>query len=100
MAAEAARAMAHGGGGAIVFTASSASVLGEEGMAAYNASKGGLAALARSLAVDLASYRIRVNAVGPGWVKTPPTMDTVGDPAVWSKHRARVPLDRWAEPEE
>jgi NAD(P)-dependent dehydrogenase (short-subunit alcohol dehydrogenase family) len=100
MATEAARAMAHRDGGAIVFTASTASVLGEEQMAAYNASKGGLAALARSLAVDLAPYGIRVNAVGPGWIKTPQNWDVMGDPVAWSKHRARVPLDRLAEPEE
>jgi NAD(P)-dependent dehydrogenase (short-subunit alcohol dehydrogenase family) len=100
MATEAARAMAHRDGGAIVFTASTASVQGEEQMAAYNASKGGLAALARSLAVDLAPYGIRVNAVAPGWIKTPQNRDVMGDPAAWSKHRARVPLDRLAEPEE
>jgi NAD(P)-dependent dehydrogenase (short-subunit alcohol dehydrogenase family) len=37
-------------------------------MAAYNASKGGLLMLVRSMAVDLAPYRIRVNAVAPGTV--------------------------------
>jgi len=100
MATEAARAMAEREGGAIVFTASTASVAGEEQMAAYNASKGGLAALARSLAVDLAPYGIRVNAVAPGWIKTPQNQDLMGDPVAWSKHRARVPLDRMAEPEE
>ena len=100
MAAEAARAMARRDGGAIVFTASTASVSGEEQMAGYNASKGGLAALARSLAVDLAPYRIRVNAVAPGWIKTPQNRDLMEDPVAWSKHRARVPLDRMAEPEE
>jgi NAD(P)-dependent dehydrogenase (short-subunit alcohol dehydrogenase family) len=100
MAAEAARAMAQREGGAIVFTASTASVAGEEQMAAYNASKGGLAALARSLAVDLAPYGIRVNAVAPGWIKTRQNRELMRDPVAWSKHRARVPLDRLAEPEE
>lgn len=100
MAAEAARAMAEREGGAIVFTASTASVAGEEEMAAYNASKGGLAALARSLAVDLAPYGIRVNAVAPGWIKTRQNRELMGDPVAWSKHRARVPLDRLADPEE
>ncbi len=100
MAQEAARAMAQREGGAVVFTASTASVLGEEQMAAYNASKGGLAALARSLAVDLAPYGIRVNALAPGWIKTPQNRELMGNPVAWSKHRARVPLDRLAEPEE
>lgn len=100
MATECARAMARGDGGAIVCTASSASVVGEEQMAAYNASKGAVAALGRSLAVDLAPYGIRVNVIAPGWVDTAQNWDVRDDTAVWSKHRARVPLDRMARPDE
>ena len=100
MAVESARAMARGDGGAIVCTASSASVIGEERMTAYNASKGGAAALGRSLAVDLAPYGVRVNVIAPGWVDTPQNWDVRDDAAAWSKHRARVPLDRMARPEE
>lgn len=100
MAVESARAMARGDGGAIVCTASTASLMGEERMTAYNASKGGAAALARSLAVDLAPYGVRVNVIAPGWVDTPQNWDVRDDPAAWSKHRARVPLDRMAQPEE
>jgi NAD(P)-dependent dehydrogenase (short-subunit alcohol dehydrogenase family) len=96
----AARHMAAHGGGAIVCTASTASVAGEELQAIYNASKGAVAQLARSLAVDLAPPGIRVNAVAPGWVRTALTEDIVHDSAQWSKHRSRIPLDRPAEPEE
>ena len=100
MTSAAARHMAAHGGGAIVCTASTASIAGEELQAIYNASKGAVAQWARSLAVDLAPHGIRVNAVAPGWVRTPPTEDLVRDSTQWSKHRSRIPLDRPAEPHE
>lgn len=100
MALAAARAMAERGGGTIACTASTASFVGEELQATYNISKGGVAELVRSLAVDLAPYGVRVNGVAPGWVLTRATEEIVADPAQWSKHRTRIPLDRPAEPRE
>ena len=100
MAVGAARAMAARGGGAICCTASTASWMGEERQVTYNASKGAVAELARSLAVDLAPHAVRVNAVAPGWVRTPATAEILADRAEWSMHRTRVPLDRPAEPAE
>lgn len=96
----AARSMAERGGGTIVCTASTASYIGEENQTVYNGSKGAVGQLARSFAIELAPYSIRVNAVAPGWVRTPATAEILADAAEWSKHRSRIPLDRPAEPEE
>jgi NAD(P)-dependent dehydrogenase (short-subunit alcohol dehydrogenase family) len=87
-------------GGAIVMTASTASFAGEEFQVTYNLSKGAIAELVRSLAIDLAPHRIRVNAVAPGWVATRATQPVIEDPEQWSKHRSRIPLDRPATPDE
>lgn len=68
---EAARAMVDAGrGGSIIIVGSTNGVVAEPDMAAYNASKGALAMLARSMAVDLAPHRIRVNLVAPGTIRS------------------------------
>lgn len=95
----AARAM-RSSGGAIVMTLSTAALMGEEYQVTYNVSKGGLMALTRSLAVDLAPLGIRVNGVAPGWVATRATQAIIADPDQWSKHRSHIALDRPARPEE
>ena len=66
----AAREMAKTGGGSIVTVSSNAAVCARPDVPGYGASKGGVAALTRHLAVDLAPYGIRVNSVGPGTVMT------------------------------
>lgn len=101
-AREAARSMiAAGRGGAIVFTAS---VMGLSGggfghNVNYQASKGGVVNLARGLAVEWAPHRIRVNAVAPGWVRTP-FIGWEKDPARLARLADWVPLGRLAEAEE
>ncbi len=87
-------------GGSIVCTASTASFMGEEFQVTYNASKGAVSQLARSMAIDLAPYAIRVNAVAPGWVDTPAVTEFFADEKRWSKYRSNIAMDRPARPEE
>jgi NAD(P)-dependent dehydrogenase (short-subunit alcohol dehydrogenase family) len=64
-----------GGGGAIVNTASTAALAGQAWAAAYSASKGGVLAFTRVLAVEYAKRGIRANTVSPGSIETPITGD-------------------------
>ncbi|MGE0858035.1 MAG: SDR family NAD(P)-dependent oxidoreductase [Gammaproteobacteria bacterium] len=72
LAQKAARQMvAQGGGGSIIHNSSVGGLVGFPDMAAYGASKAGVAQLARSMANDLRQWGIRVNAVAPGAIDTP-----------------------------
>ena len=68
-------AMLDAGGGAIVNTSSTAALAGHPWAAAYSASKGGVLALTKVLAVEYAKQGIRANAVCPGSIQTPITGD-------------------------
>ena len=63
--------VAQGGGGSIIHNSSVGGLVGFPDMAAYGASKAGVAQLARSMANDLRAHNIRVNAVAPGAIDTP-----------------------------
>lgn len=67
----AARRMTSRGRGAIVTTASELAITGQTGYVAYSATKGGVLAMTRALAAELAPHGVRVNAVCPGAVDTP-----------------------------
>ncbi|WP_370444429.1 SDR family NAD(P)-dependent oxidoreductase [Meiothermus sp. Pnk-1] len=77
LSALAAREMAKAGGGAIVNVASVQGLFAEQENASYNASKGGLINLTRSLALDLAPLGIRVNAVAPGAIATEGVLEAI-----------------------
>jgi NAD(P)-dependent dehydrogenase (short-subunit alcohol dehydrogenase family) len=95
---EAGRVMAAGEGGAIVVTASTNSFWVEQNMAPYNASKGGVVALVRTAALDLAAHGIRVNAVAPGVVRTRISEWVIDDPVLGPEYLRKLPLGRFGEP--
>jgi meso-butanediol dehydrogenase / (S,S)-butanediol dehydrogenase / diacetyl reductase len=94
----AARSMLAGGGGVILFTASTNALVGYRYYADYNATKAGLVALTRSLALEWAPV-VRVNAVCPGYVLTP-MQEAEYTPEMLAEVNARIPLGRHATPEE
>ena len=100
VAQAAARRMSATGGGSIVLVASLNGLAAERRFADYNASKGGLLMLARSLAVDLVDRGIRVNAVCPGYILTPMTEGYAADPAAAAEIRAAIPMGRFGDPAE
>ncbi|WP_420640093.1 SDR family NAD(P)-dependent oxidoreductase [Candidatus Poriferisocius sp.] len=89
------------GGGSMLLTGSSASMVAEPRDVAYIASKGGVLMLAKALAVDHASEGVRVNCLCPGWIDTP-----FNDPLILDKQehealvRSAIPMQRQGRPEE
>ncbi len=92
--------MLKAGGGAIVNISSIASRVGIPLLAAYGASKGGLDALTRCLAIDYAKQGIRCNAVSPGLVDTPMAAGLLNDAERTALVLAAYPLGRPGTPEE
>lgn len=97
---EVGRHMLARGSGAVVSTASVSSVRGHKNLAAYAASKGGIAQLTRVLANEWAPRGVRVNAVAPGYLVTGLTRDYLSDPKIREGILAKIPLGRIGEPED
>ena len=94
------RMVADGAGGAIVNMASTNALGGEEEFAHYNASKGGVLQLTRTMAVELGPKGIRVNCVCPGFIDTPLNRALADEEAFRTYERTRIPLGRRGSPEE
>ncbi len=86
--------------GRIINTSSLIAVHGGKTVPSYAASKGGLTQATKAMANDWARYGIRVNAIGPGWVRTELTQAVQNNPERYKEISARIPLGRWAEPED
>lgn len=91
-------------GGSIVHIGSTASLVGFPGLAAYVASKGGIAMLTRAMALDLAPRHIRVNCVAPGHINTPlgdRFIESHAEPAAFRlQFAAEHPIGRLGEPDD
>jgi NAD(P)-dependent dehydrogenase (short-subunit alcohol dehydrogenase family) len=91
----AAQWMARNGGGAIVNLSSGGARAAHRGMVAYDASKGGVEAMTRAMALDLGPYGIRVNAIAPG------SIDVRGfTPEQAAEKGETIPLGRVGYPED
>jgi len=86
------------GGGTIVNTASVGGLVGLQGMSPYCASKGGVVQLTRTVALEYAQSKIRVNAVCPGGIRTPMAKRLAKQPQMGATQPA--PMRRWGNPEE
>jgi 3-oxoacyl-[acyl-carrier protein] reductase len=86
--------------GKIINVTSSAGLWGTKGQINYSSAKGGIVALTKSAARELASYGITVNVVQPGYVTTEMMEKVRTDPKLSEIYLGRVLLGRFAEPEE
>jgi NAD(P)-dependent dehydrogenase (short-subunit alcohol dehydrogenase family) len=96
----AARQMASTGGGAIVNVSSTRQIQSWPGSSAYASSKGGIAMLTRSMALELAPLNIRVNSIAPGTFLTNLNRHYLTDPEFQQKRVASIPAGRYGETDE
>jgi NAD(P)-dependent dehydrogenase (short-subunit alcohol dehydrogenase family) len=94
-------ALLRAGGGSIINTASFVAVMGAAvPQIAYTASKGGVLAMTREIAVEFARKNIRANSLCPGPVETPLLAELLADPARRNRRLVHIPQGRFARPEE
>lgn len=88
------------GGGSIINLSSVAGVSAAPGLAAYSAAKHGVIGLTKSMAVELAHAKIRVNAIAPGWIRTDLNENFRTDETTSQAFVDQVPMKRWGEARE
>ncbi|WP_203333649.1 SDR family NAD(P)-dependent oxidoreductase [Planococcus beigongshangi] len=94
------RHMMNNGGGVIVNTASILGSVGEAGAFAYNASKGAVNLMTKSLALQYADKNIRVNAVAPGYVESGMVNRDALGPEFYDQLVSKHPIGRLGQPDE
>ena len=94
-------AMVESGGGSIVNVASFVALMGAAtAQIAYTASKGGVLAMTREIAVEYARRGIRANAICPGPIDTPLLAPIMSDPEKRARRLVHIPMGRLGRPEE
>jgi NAD(P)-dependent dehydrogenase (short-subunit alcohol dehydrogenase family) len=94
-------AMLASGGGSIINVASFVALMGAAtAQIAYTASKGGVLAMTRELAVEYARQGIRANSICPGPIETPLLAELLADPARRQRRLVHIPMGRFGRPEE
>lgn len=91
--------IAAAGGGSMTFVGSMSGVARVRNQVAYGAAKAALHHLVAGAATEFASDGVRVNAVAPGWVKTPRLAAAIG-PSAWDRIAQRIPRGAPATPDE
>lgn len=86
--------------GAIVNMGSTNGILGEEGLAHYNASKAGVILLTKTMAIELAPHNIRVNSVCPGFILTELQLESGMSEETIKDYTSLIPLNRYGRVEE
>lgn len=89
-----------GRGGSIINIASLLSEIGVPLVPPYAASKGAIRSLTKAWAVEWAPYGIRVNAIGPGYIRTEMTEPLYSDPKRHANIMNRVAIKRWGRPQD
>ncbi len=89
-----------GSAGSIINMSSVNAVFAKPNLVAYSVSKGGVSQLTKVMALSLAPYGIRVNAIGPGSIMTEMLEAADADPAARARILSRTPLGRIGEPSE
>jgi NAD(P)-dependent dehydrogenase (short-subunit alcohol dehydrogenase family) len=94
-------AMLASGGGSIINVASFVALMGAAApQIAYTASKGGVLAMTREIAVEFARKGIRANALCPGPIETPLLQELLADPVRRERRLVHIPIGRFGRPEE
>jgi NAD(P)-dependent dehydrogenase (short-subunit alcohol dehydrogenase family) len=86
--------------GKIINLASIMGIVGLRYCSPYVAAKGGVVTLTKALALEWARYNVNVNAIAPGFARTPMTQSAIDDEAYYRELTRDTPMGRFAEPEE
>lgn len=86
--------------GKIINMGSINGIVAEANQCSYNASKGGVHMITKSLAIELAPYNINVNALGPGFILTEASEKDIADSKIREEYLKNIPLGRFGVPED